>query len=468
MTLRGGPRKRLSPHTAVHWIPMLILGVGGVASAATLDFRQCVDLALRQNPDARIARAQIEEARAGLRQAQRQRFPKLTASLTGMRTNDALNAFGLKLSQRRATFNDFGAGQFTGPSALGVAPTNLNYPGAVNNFNTRLELQIPVYNGGSIGGYVDQARAYVRAARRGDEAARQNVVFQVLEAYEGVHAARRYVKVAREAERAAKGYVKTTRNLLAQGVVVKSDLLSAEVNLQNARVSLEQAQDGAAAALDQLHLAIGLDLSRPLDVGPDVSPRPLSGTLQTLEQAALAHNPGIHALQAKIAAARAGVAIAAAANKPHFNLMARQDWNDQTPGLAAPSYTVAAVASMQLFDGGVTRAAEDRAEAVRIVAQTELAKAQAGVRFQVDDAWRKAREARTEVEARATAVAQAEEAQRLIARRYANGVTTMVEVETGEAQLDGARAALVAARYREAVSEAALDLAVGRLSAASF
>jgi hypothetical protein len=53
------------------------------------------------------------------------RLPKVTASLNLTRTDDALNAFGLKLSQRSARFNDFGANEFTGPSALGVAPHNL-------------------------------------------------------------------------------------------------------------------------------------------------------------------------------------------------------------------------------------------------------------------------------------------------------------------------------------------------------
>ncbi|HCA27062.1 MAG TPA: TolC family protein, partial [Betaproteobacteria bacterium] len=152
----------------------------------TLNLRQCVELALKQNPDLMASRARIAQAAGALRQARGNRLPKLTASITATRTNDALNAFGLKLSQRNATFNDFGAGEFVGPSALPVAPYNLNHPDPVNNYNTRLELQIPVYNGGMIRGYVSQARAYVQAAQRGDEAARQQVIFHVLQAYEGI------------------------------------------------------------------------------------------------------------------------------------------------------------------------------------------------------------------------------------------------------------------------------------------
>ena len=197
-------------------------------------------------------------------------MPKVTVSLNAVRTNDALSAFGLKLSQRNATFGDFGAGQFdpTNPNVLSVAPDNLNHPAAVNNFNTRIEAQLPLYTGGMIEGYVEQAQAYIKAAQQGDNSARQQVIFQVLQAYEGVHAARAYVNVAQQGEIAAASYVKTIDNLLKQGVVVKSDLLSARIHLEDVRVKLAQAQNTEAAALDQLHMLLGLPLSQPLDVGP--------------------------------------------------------------------------------------------------------------------------------------------------------------------------------------------------------
>ena len=165
--------------------------------AETLDFEQAVDRALLQNPDILVAGAQIRQAEAAVRQASGARLPKVTTSLNLTRTDDALSAFGLKLSQRNATFNDFGANEFTGPSALGVAPRNLDHPDPVNNFNPRLELQLPLYTGGMIEGYAEQARATLRAAQQGDVLARQRVTLDVLRAYEAVHTARAYVRVSK-------------------------------------------------------------------------------------------------------------------------------------------------------------------------------------------------------------------------------------------------------------------------------
>ncbi|MCG6932055.1 MAG: TolC family protein [Gallionella sp.] len=425
------------------------------------DLQQCVDIALRQNPEIVASQSQLAQAQSALSQAQGQRLPKLTASVTGTRTNDALNAFGLKLSQRNATFDDFGISQYTGVGS--VAPTALNYPDPVNNYNTRLELQIPLYNGGMISGYVDQAHAYVKAAQEGNQAARQQVIFHVIQAYQGVHTSQAYVKVAQQAEAAAEAYVKTTQNLLNEGVVVKSDLLFAQVNLANVRVKLEEAKRSEAAAIDQLHLLLGMPLNEKLEIGPDFTPKAMSGSIASLQDEAVATNPGLSAMRNQLDAAGAGVKVASAEYYPHFNAVVRKDWNAPKFSQMASSYTVAGVLSWNIFDMGVTRGAVGRAEASRAELQARYKQAEEGLRAKVADAWRGSAEAESRVNARTDAVAHAEEAQRLVAKRYENGVTTMVEVLAAQAQLDKARAEEVAAHYQLTLQRSALRLAVGKL-----
>ena len=438
---------------------------GAIGTAQGLELQECFELALTQNPDILVSQSQMAQAQAGLNQAQGARLPKLTASMTGTRTNDALNAFGLKLSQRGATFNDFGAGQFnpSAPGALSVAPTNLNYPSAVTNYNTRLEMLIPLYNGGMISGYVDQAHAYVKAAHQGDLAARQQVIFHVIQAYQGLHTARAYVKVTLKAQTAAEAYLKTTQNLLHEGVVVRSDLLSAQVNLADIKVKLAEATRSEAAANDQLHLLLGKPLGEALEIGRNFTPKPLQGDVAGLQELAVQNNPGLMAMRAQLDAVSAGVKVALADYYPHFNAMLRQDWNAATPAQSASSYTVAGVLSWQVLDFGATRGAVGRAEASRSELLAKLKQAEDGVRYQVADASRGVDEAQLRVDARATTVVQAAEAQRLVAKRYENGVTTMVEMLSVQAQLDKARADAVAAEYQLIVQRSALRLATGQL-----
>lgn len=433
------------------------------ATAQTLDFDQCVATALRQNPDLSVSRAQLDQALAGLRQAQGSRLPKLIASVNATRTNDALNAFGLKLAQRNATFNDFGASQFTGPESLGVAPDTLNYPGDVNNFNTRLEAQLPLYTGGLIEGNIEQAQAYIKAAQHGDVAARQQVIFNLLQAYQGVHSARAFVSVAKQAAAAAAAQVKTIDRLVKGGVVIKSDLLSARVRLEDVRIQLLQASNAEAAALDQLHLLLGLPLSEPLDVGAPVMPTAVPGSAADLRALALADNPKLKAMRGQLGASQAGVKVAKAGLYPQVGLMARQDWNDSKIGFSANSYTLGGSLSWTVFDGNVTRGAVDRASANHAEQQARLLQAENGIALQVDAARRKAEEAEFRLAARQLAVTSADEATRLVNKRYANGVATIAELLATQTQQDKAHADVVAAQYDLAVQRASLKLAIGKL-----
>lgn len=435
--------------------------------AEKLEYRQCVDLALAQNPDLAISRSQIDQAEAALRQAEGNKMPRVNLSLTATRSNDALNAFGMKLGQRNATFGDFGAGEFNplNPSVLSVAPHDLNHPDAVNNFNSRIELLVPVYNGGMVKSYVDTAKAYVRAAQSGDQVARQQIAKHVLMAYQGVHTARAYIKLAEEARAAAEEYVRISEKLHKQGMVVKSDILSAKANLEDVKVKVVEARNAEAAALNQLALLMGKSLDEPLDVGEPVSPKLLAGTATDLRAQALNEHAGLRALRNQVEGAGAQVGAARAGKKPQFNVMLRQDWNDKNLGLDASSYTVAGVLSWAAFDGGTTNAAIDRAEAQRSELAAKLRQAEEGIGYQVTDAQRKALEAEEKIVAREAGLEQAREAQRLIKKRYENGMGTLIEVLGAQAQLDKARADLVAAQYELAVNRAELKRAVGVLTA---
>jgi len=438
-----------------------------VSLADKLEFKQCVEAALAQNPDLAISRAQIEQAEAAVRQAQGNKLPRVNLSLTATRSNDALNAFGMKLGQRNATFGDFGAGEFNplNPSVLSVAPHDLNHPDTVNNFNSRIELLVPVYNGGMVKSYVDTAKAYARAAQSGDQVARQQIAKNVLMAYQGVHTARAYIKLADEAKATAEEYVRISEKLHKQGMVVKSDVLSAKANLEEVKVKSVEARNAEQSALNQLALLMGKSLDEPLDVGAPVSPKLLAGTPADLRAQAVNEHAGLRALRNQLEGAGAQVGAVRAGKKPQFNVMLRQDWNDKNLGLDASSYTVAGVLSWAAFDGGTTNAAIDRAEAQRSELAAKLRQAEEGIGYQVTDARRKSLEAEEKIAAREAVLEQAREAQRLVKKRYENGMGTLIEVLAAQAQLDKANADLVAAQYELAVNRAELKRAVGVLTA---
>lgn len=449
-------------------VVLAMLG-GGAAHAAqppvVLTFDQAWHAALRQTPEMLKARAQLAEARGAVKAARGHLLPKLQAALTGSGSNNGLNVLGMKLGQGQATFNDFGAGQFTGPASLSIAPDNLNNPGWYRNYQSKLELQIPVYNGGKVWAYLDKAQAYLRAARRGDEAARQQLTLQVLQAYEGVRTAQAFVGVAAKAETAAKSYVELTDKLYARGVVSRNDQLRAQLNLGDVRLRYSEARVHLAKALEQLRVLTGAEGERPLRVAQSLEVAVPAGSLADLQRQALADNPGIQALTQQLAGAQAGVKAARADYLPHFNLVVSREWNEASFGFGGrPSNTVAGVLSWNLFDFGARAGGVDQAQARVGSEYAQLRRARDQLRLHVDSAWRDVRLAAQRVQVRELAIAQAEEARRLERLRYEKGVATMTELLAAQAELDKARSELVAARYQEVMQRAGLLLGLGRLT----
>ena len=436
-------------------LTMVLALAWNTANGETLSLAQAIQAVLKQNPELALSQARIQQADAGLRQAEGARMPRVDLSLSATRTNDALNAFGLKLGQERVTAADF-------------VPTTLNDPQAINNLNTRVEVQAPLYTGGQISARQAEAHAYLQAAREGDESARQQLMLSTLKAYQGVHLARAYIRVAEQSRKAATEYARVTDSLHKQGMAVKSDRLAARVNLEDAKLRVSEAKRLEANALDQLKLLMGRSLADNVDVADEAMPKLPPGSDEDLRAQSITQHPGLKALRGQMDAATAGVDAARGAKRPQLSVMARHDWNDRNLGLDAASYTVAGILSWNAFDGGVNNAVIDRAQAARMEQAAKLRQAEDGVAFQVTEARRRALEADERQDVRQAAVQDAEEAQRLTQIRYQNSITTLVDLFSAQAQLDKTRAGLAQAQFDRSVARGEVLQAAGLLTPEQF
>jgi len=438
------------------------------AQAAPLDFKACVETALGQNPEMEVSEYRLKQAEYALAESDANRMPQVTASFTGTNSNNALNVFGMKLSQRDAAFSDFGfnatsAAEF-GAQNYAYKPNDLNHPGSHSDFNSRLEVLIPVWNGGKVSSYQNQAKAMIKAAQHGDKAVQQYLTYNVYQAYEGVHTARAFVSVAEQAVKASEAYVKTTRNLVDQGVVVRSELLSANVHLSEAKTALEKAKTKELIAKDSLKMLMAVDPDMPLEIGPRVDVSLPANSVKELTVMATSTNPQLEAQREEARSSRAAVDASKADQYPSFNIMARGEFNDDTVGFESSSYTVAGIVSWKITDFGITSNRINKARAAAYQKQAALRSQENQTRLAVLKSWRTLKVAEKQVASNRLAVEQGEEAQRLIMKRYKNGVSTMTEVLASQAQLDKARANLVQSVFEKNIHKAKLRLEAGVMS----
>jgi outer membrane protein TolC len=120
-----------------------------------------------------------------------------------------------------------------------------------------------------------------------------------------------------------------------------------------------------------------------------------------------------------------------------------------------------------LWNGGETKARVDQARFAEQRAEALLRRADSAIQLEVRKAYLELRAASQRLEVAAAAVAEAEEAHRILQNRYEAGLTTVTELLRSDTALAGARTRRLAAVYDLRVAAAALEHAAGNLTAES-
>jgi outer membrane protein TolC len=164
-------------------ICLLFLGwtFSAIAAEVTpLTLERAIDIVKQQNLEVKSADYALKSAQEQTDIATSHHWGQLNFVQNIMRSNDAGNVFGFKLSSREASlgdfgFNDFFAWQGAGmpggtAGALAIEPYDLNYPEDRNYFQSKLVYEVPLYAGGKIEGYsaISQAMERIQALDKSD------------------------------------------------------------------------------------------------------------------------------------------------------------------------------------------------------------------------------------------------------------------------------------------------------------
>lgn len=336
-----------------------------------ISYHNALCYALNHNPTLQGATASIEAADGNLKQANSMDWPKLELEVSGARSDNPMSVFGYKLSQGNASFADFGAEQYTGPSTLYTKPNALNHPGYYSNLDTAFKLTVPIYSGGKITAQQEQTRSLLRSAQHGNEQAQNQLAYQLYVAYEGFLTANQLTRVAEKQVARAKAFLATTNALKKQSITLDSDVLMAEAYLHNASLGLSNAQLQAENELDKFRTLIGNPNSH-FTPSQHTEFNTQTTQLTSLISQTMRHNAAIKTLRSRVHAEKATILASQALYKPQVNLQLRHDWNGNTLGSGLPSDTIAIGANWTLFSAGERAGAVQTATANAKKAQFEL------------------------------------------------------------------------------------------------
>jgi TolC family type I secretion outer membrane protein len=422
-----------------------------VYAAEPLTLDQAIETALKNHPGLKAADAQVEAAQAGITRSRSGFLPKVTLSETWSKTDNPMMVLGTKLNQEIVTPADFN-------------PVVMNDPDTLSNYNTRLSVMQPVFNGGKEYLGVTQARLANEAALQDRNRTRQETMFNVVKAYYGLLLAQAYDKVAAQSLETSAANVKLAEARFKAGAVLQSDLLRAKVQYAEVKEMATRSENGVKLAAANLNFAMGVPQGARFEVEGALSAQDMKEDLDGMIAEALSLRPDLVSLGLNRKNAEANVKQARADYIPSLNLMGQVDWNsDRLAGSDAKSWAVMAVLQWNLFDGLVTTShvREASANSGRMRALDDQMRA--GVQLQVRQAFYTLAASIDRIAATSSSVQEAEEGFRIVQKRYEAGMTTLVDVLGAENALIRARTGALQALYDNNVAAAELKMAAGTM-----
>ncbi|HRE08328.1 MAG TPA: TolC family protein [Opitutaceae bacterium] len=402
-----------------------------------------VATALRQNPDATLARERIAAAEAMVQQADAAWLPQVTLSGGYTRTNSALGGLMNSLNQRAFSFDQ-----------------NFNRPGAVDNLNLTGTVAYSLYSGG-------QATARREAARAGIRASEMDLRTVQLQLSAEVVKTLLQLRKARESAAALEVSVKTHEALLTNarlrfeaGQLLKSDLLSLEVQTAQVRALLSSARRGAALAAQAFVFILGSD---PSSDGIELAEHdPALAALANPETSDVTQRPELLGLRERLRAAEAMVAAARGGGRPNVNAFVSAQYDQGwVSDRHANSVQGGVIVDFKVFDGGQVsgRIRQAAAELEQVKGQLRKATLQAGL--EVEQARLAHADARERLAVTSAAVAQAEESATLSRLRFEKGSLLASELIGSEGRLVEVRLSRTLAEADERSSLIDLRRALG-------
>ncbi len=383
----------------------LIVFDNPAAGAETLE--QAWQLAIENNHRIKSAKAATGASTQQLFSAQGQRFPEVK-----------INGGYTQLSETPAIQTDL----------LGLSA---EFPtGQAGSGNAKAIVSVPVYTGGRISHNISAAEAALQAAKQNEMTSVQDIKMQVTEAYINVLRAESAKQVAQSHIDSLEAHTLDVTNLYEQDMVARNDLLSAQVELANARQRIVQVSNQLDIASSLYNRLLDRPLAHPLALA-DLQPALPEGELLQLSRSALQHRPELALFSRQIESLEQQAKSTKSDLLPQLTVNGGYQYQQNRYQVHEGMWMVNVGMEWKLFDGST------RHKSNAIIAQALELKEQrddlrSRITMQVRQAWLDIQETRKRIAVNQAAIDQAEENMKVTTERYREGLSTQTDVIKAE------------------------------------
>ncbi|MEJ7555083.1 MAG: TolC family protein [Aquificaceae bacterium] len=405
-------------------IAVLLITLLSLALARELELREAIELAIRNNYLIKSAQRDIKAQELELKAARGAFFPRIKVEETFTRTDMPAYAFMSKLNQERITMQDFD-------------PARLNNPKAINNFETRFTLEVPIWLGGKVQSAQKMAEYEYRAVSLEAERRKEEVIRQVYNAYMDAVLAKESIKVAEQAVKDAMEHLRLAEQMHKVGLALLSDVLRAKVYLSKAEENLQKAIRGYQTAKKGLELVVGVPLGdfevQEVAHCPQIDINYLREKVQNRKD--------IKALEERLKMLEEAYRFTLSDNLPQVFAFAQYFLNskDHPFGADGKGY-LAGVSVSWTFDTGLTTLRRAQANLERRASlQERLKLLRDSALFDLNRSYAEYENALDMLRSAEDRIRASQEVLRIMELRYRNGLARMVDILDAQTELDKAR-----------------------------
>jgi outer membrane protein TolC len=421
-----------------------------------LSLRDAVRLSLRENKAIAAATAAMGAAEARITQARGGMLPKVNYSESFARSDNPVFVFSSLLTEHQ-----FGTENFA------VGP--LNRPDFLNNFQSQITVDQPLYDAGQTRNAVKSAGIAQEMTGEEQRRIQMEIIGVTTQAYYGAVLAAEMLKAAEQAVRSAEADLKRADAVHAAGMSTDADVLSIRVHL----AAMTEQRINRAADLDVAKATLNDALGLPLDT-PHALTTPLAAlvlpdlAVDGLEHSASTSRPEAREtrLAANLAQTQADGARGAMLPQVGFRGAFEAD-RQRFIDRGGANWLAAISLRWNLFNGSADKARI--AETAQLVkrAESDEQRTDSAIRLQVRRAYAGLQAAQQRIEVAKAAVAEAEESLRITQNRYEAGMNNVTDLLRTETAVLESRTLYLAAIHDQRIAAAMLELAAGRLNADS-
>ncbi len=409
---------------------------------------QAVEYALAHNPDLQIAQQRIVQAEAQLGEALSSFYPQVTARYSYQYTENPAMVFTHTINQRRLDFN-----------------SDFNHPGGTQNLRPEVLANFSLFRGGQDYQLSKAAELGIETAVLKKSAIRNRLTQAVISAYYGYLATQEAYKVTESSIKAISSELKQSRTRFEAGDLLKSDVLSLEVQLAEAEDAKIRAKNNIELVKTGLKTLLGLTIDQPLTIGQNADwqlPSSVPDFSEILD-IALQQRPEIQAAEKQIAIQQRMLSAAKGAHLPRADgyVSYGQDSRDGSFSSNRDHVTAGVTVEMDIFSGFATTERINKAQSKLTEIQVTKRRIQLNIENEVKTAYLRLQEALVRIDITNAAIASAEEARRMVKEQRQAGAVTVTRYIESEVARDKSHSRAIAAKFDALRAEAELNKAQG-------